>query len=139
MQFPAIWHIFLGSEWPQISFKIGPLLNKKNSSGHDFNSHTRTYTPTLPKIPRISATIKSKFIFKNISSDIVYNVKKIKLTLPKIGGPGPPGSAHAQLTNTAQKIQACKETKTFDGICVELSGSLMHILRKIKMYAFVCC
>jgi len=29
MRFPAIWHIFLGSEWPRISFKIGPLLNKK--------------------------------------------------------------------------------------------------------------
>jgi len=38
--------------------------------------HTHTYTPhTLPKTPRISATIKSKFNFKNIFSDIVYNVK----------------------------------------------------------------
>jgi len=25
MRFPAIWHIFLGSEWRRISFKIGPL------------------------------------------------------------------------------------------------------------------
>jgi len=23
------WHIFLGSEWPRISFKMGPLQNKK--------------------------------------------------------------------------------------------------------------
>jgi len=36
--------------------------------------HTHTH-PTLPKTPRISATIKSKFNFKNIL-DIVYNVKK---------------------------------------------------------------
>jgi len=28
--------------------------------------HTHAYTPTLPKTPRISATIKSKFNFKNI-------------------------------------------------------------------------
>jgi len=41
--------------------------------------------PTLPKTPWILATIKSKFNFKNIFSDIVYNVKKINLTLPKIG------------------------------------------------------
>jgi len=38
--------------------------------------HTHTYTPTLPKT-RISATIKSKFNFKNIFSDIVYNVEKL--------------------------------------------------------------
>jgi len=40
--------------------------------------HTHAHTPsTLPKTPPISATIKSKFNFKNIFSDIVYNVKKI--------------------------------------------------------------
>jgi len=39
MRFPAIWHILLGSEWRRISFKIGPLQNKKNSSGHEFETH----------------------------------------------------------------------------------------------------
>jgi len=40
--------------------------------------HTHTHTlPTLPKTSRISATIKSKFNFKNIFVDIVYNVKKL--------------------------------------------------------------
>jgi len=38
--------------------------------------HTDTHAHTLPKTPRISATIKSKFNFKSIFSDIVYNVKK---------------------------------------------------------------
>jgi len=51
------------------------LYRTKNSSGHDFDSHTHAYTPILPKTPRISATIKSKFSFKNIFPDIVYNVK----------------------------------------------------------------
>jgi len=52
--------------------------------------HTHTYTPpTLPKIPRISATIKSKFNFKNIFSDIVYNVEN-KIDFAKNGGPGTP-------------------------------------------------
>jgi len=39
--------------------------------------HIHTHTPPsiLPKTPWISATIKSKFNFKNIFSDIVYNVK----------------------------------------------------------------
>jgi len=38
--------------------------------------HTHTHTPPiLPKTPRISATTKSKFNFKNIFPDIVYNVK----------------------------------------------------------------
>jgi len=45
--------------------KLG-LCGTKNSSGHDFDSHTHAYNPTLPKTPRISATIKSKFNFKNI-------------------------------------------------------------------------
>jgi len=40
--------------------------------------HTHMHTPpTLSKAPRIWATIKSKFNFKNIFSDIVYNVKKL--------------------------------------------------------------
>jgi len=39
--------------------------------------HTHTHTlPTLPKTHRISATIKSKFNFKNIL-DVVYSVKKL--------------------------------------------------------------
>jgi len=54
--------------------------------------HTHTYTPTLPKTPRISATIKSKFNFKNIFSDIVYNIKN-KIEFAKNRGAGPPGSA----------------------------------------------
>jgi len=47
--------------------------------------HTHAYTPTphmvtraavlTPKTPRISATIKYKFNFKNIFSDIVYSVQ----------------------------------------------------------------
>jgi len=52
------------------------FAKQKNSSGHDFDSHTHAYTPTLPKTPRISATIKSKFNFKHFS-DIVYNVKTL--------------------------------------------------------------
>jgi len=51
--------------------------------------HTHAYTPTLPKTPRISATIKSKFNFKNIFSDIVYNVEN-KIYFAKNRGPGPP-------------------------------------------------
>jgi len=49
--------------------------------------HTHTHTPpTLPKTPRISATIKSKFNFKSIFQTLYT------MTLPKIGGgPGPPG------------------------------------------------
>jgi len=74
MWFPAIWHIFLGSEWPRISYKWH-LCRTKNSSGHNFDSHTHAYIPTLPKTPRISATIKSKFNFKHIFSDIVYYVE----------------------------------------------------------------
>jgi len=56
--FLAIWHIFLGSERPRISYKWG-LRRTKNSSGHDFDSHTHASSPTLPKTPRISATMKS--------------------------------------------------------------------------------
>jgi len=67
--------------------KLG-LCWTKNSSGHDFDSHTHAYTLTPPKTPRISATIKSKFNFNNIFSDIVYNVKN-KLTLPKMEGAPP--------------------------------------------------
>jgi len=52
------------------------FAEQKNSSGHDFDSHTHAYTPYFYKTPRISAAIKSKFNFKNIFSDIVYNVKK---------------------------------------------------------------
>jgi len=63
---------------------------EQKSSGHDFDSHTHAYTPTLPKTLRISATIKSKFNLENISSDIVYNVKKNKIDFPKNRGAGPP-------------------------------------------------
>jgi len=52
--------------------------------------HTHTHTPpTLPKTPRISATIKSKFNFKNIFSDIVDNVEN-KIDFAKNRGGGPP-------------------------------------------------
>jgi len=91
MRFPAIWHIFLGSEWPRISFKIGPLQNKKTVAA-TISIHTRAHRPippTLPKTPRISATIKYKFNFKNIFFRHCIQCKKIKLTLPKIGGPPP--------------------------------------------------
>jgi len=54
------------------------------------HTHTHAHTTTLSKTPRISATIKSKFNFKNIFRHCIQ-CKKIKLTLPKIGGPGPPG------------------------------------------------
>jgi len=51
--------------------------------------HTHTHTPpTLPKTPRISANIKSKFNFKNIFSDIVYNVKN-KIDFAKNRGAAP--------------------------------------------------
>jgi len=53
----------------------GACAEQKNSSGHDFDSHTHAHTPpTLPKTPRISATIKSRFNFQKKFSDIVYNV-----------------------------------------------------------------
>jgi len=42
------------------------FAEQKNSNGHDFDSHTHAYTPTLSKTPRIAATMKSKFNFKNI-------------------------------------------------------------------------
>jgi len=45
--------------------KLG-LCWTKNSSDHDFDSHTHAYNLTLPKTPRISATIKSKLYFKGI-------------------------------------------------------------------------
>jgi len=52
--------------------------------------HTHTHTPhTLPKTRRISATIKSKFNFKHIFSNIVYNVEN-KIDFAKNRGPGPP-------------------------------------------------
>jgi len=52
--------------------------------------YTHIHTPpTLPKTPRISATIKSKFNFKQIFSDIVYNVDN-KIDFAKNRGPGLP-------------------------------------------------
>jgi len=52
--------------------------------------HTRLHPPHFQKISRISATIKSKFNYKNIFSDIVYNVKN-KIDFAKNrGGAGPP-------------------------------------------------
>jgi len=54
------------------------------------HTHTHAYTPTLPKTLRILATIKSKFNFKHIFSDIVYNVEN-KIDFAKNrGGGGPP-------------------------------------------------
>jgi len=47
---------------------------EKNSTGHDFDSHAHAYTPALPKTPRISATIKSKFNFKNIFFQTLYTM-----------------------------------------------------------------
>jgi len=65
--------------------------------------YTHTHTPPiLPKTPRISATIKSKFNFKNIFPDIVYNVKN-KIDFAKTGGPGfppPPWICHWSFTVT---------------------------------------
>jgi len=43
--------------------KLG-LCRTKNSSGHNFDSHAHAYTPTLPKSPRISATINPNSISK---------------------------------------------------------------------------
>jgi len=52
--------------------------------------YTHTRTPAiLPKTPQILATIKSKFNFKNIFSDIVYNVEN-KIDIAKNRGGGPP-------------------------------------------------
>jgi len=69
----------------------GAFAEQKNSSGHDFDSHTHAYTPILPKTSRISATIKFKFNFKNIFSDKVYNVENNSfLKIGEPGGPGPP-------------------------------------------------
>jgi len=52
--------------------------------------HAHTHTPSiLPKTHRISITIKSKFNFKNIFSDIVYNVEN-KIDFDKNRGPPPP-------------------------------------------------
>jgi len=59
--------------------KLG-LYRTKNSSGHDFDSHTHAYTPH---------TSKNSSDFGHYKIQIVYNVK-IKLTFPKIGGPEPP-------------------------------------------------
>jgi len=58
--------------------------------------HTHTHTPPiLPKTPRISATIKSKFNFQNIFPDIVYNVKnKIDFAKNKGARPRPPWIRH---------------------------------------------
>jgi len=52
--------------------------------------HTHTHTsPTLPKTSRISATIQSKFNFKNIFSHCIQ-CKKLNRLCQKYGGPGPP-------------------------------------------------
>jgi len=57
------------------------------------HTHTRIgYTPTLPKTPRISATIKSKFNFKNIFQTLIvdlYNVKNKIDFAKKLGGRAP--------------------------------------------------
>jgi len=64
--------------------KLG-LCRRKNSSGHDFDSHTHAYTLTLLKTPRISATIKSKFNFKNIFQTL-YTMWKNKIDFAKNRG-----------------------------------------------------
>jgi len=78
------------------------LYRTKNSSGHDFDSHTHAYTLILLKTPRISATIKSKFNFKHNFPDIVYNVKN-KIDFVKnreTRAPRPPGSATVSTPST---------------------------------------
>jgi len=82
--------------------KLG-LCRTKNSRGNDFDSHTHAYTPTLPKTSPISTTIKSKFNFKNIFSDIVYNVEN-EIDFAKNRGPATPGSA---------TVYRCKQNVTF--------------------------
>jgi len=54
--------------------KLGLCRTKTVAATISIQTHTHT-PPTLPKTPRISATIKSKFNFKNIFSHIVYNVE----------------------------------------------------------------
>jgi len=71
--------------------------------------HTHRHTlPTLPKTLRISATIKSKFNFKNIFSDIVYNVENKTDFAKNKGagaGPRPPGSAPDNMPSSNKKTQ----------------------------------
>jgi len=81
----GIGPIFLGSEWPRISFIIGPLLNKKNSSGHDFDSHTHTHTPHTSKNSSDFGHYKIQIQFQKYFFRRCIQCKKIKLTLPKIG------------------------------------------------------
>jgi len=97
MRFYAIWHIFLGLEWPQISFKMGPLQNKKQQRPRFRFTDKHAYIPILPKTPWISPTIKSKFNFKNIFPDIVYNVK-YKIDFAKNRGARAPGPAPGYAT-----------------------------------------
>jgi len=66
--------------------------------------HTHTHTPyTLPKTPWISATIKSKFNFKHIFSDIVYNVEnKIDFAKNRGGPVFAPENRQIELLNSPQ-------------------------------------
>jgi len=66
--------------------------------------HTHTHTsPTLPKTPRISATIKSKFSFKYIFSDIVYNVQKIDFAKNRAASPLDPPLSLSQLPSKSRR------------------------------------
>jgi len=63
----------------------------KNSSGHDFDSHTHAYTPYTSKNSSDFGHNKIQIQFqKYIFSDIVYNVENW-INFANIGRSGPPG------------------------------------------------
>jgi len=71
----------------------GAFAEQKISSGHDFDSHTHAYTPHTSKNSSDFGHYKIQIQFQTYFFRHCIQYKK--LTLPKIGGPAPPGSAPA--------------------------------------------
>jgi len=68
--------------------KLGLCLTK-NSSGHDFDSHTHAYTSHTSKNSSDFGHYKIQIKFQKYFFRQCIPCKEIKLTLPKIGGPAP--------------------------------------------------
>jgi len=92
------------------------LAEQKNSSGHDFDSHTHAYTPRTSKNSSDFGHYKIQIQFQKYFFRHCIQCKNIKLTLPKIGGPPPLGSAtgnYKQSSFTADSFTAKVFLQTF--------------------------
>jgi len=93
--------------------------------------HIHTHTPpTLPKAPLISATIKSKFNFKNIFSDMVYNVEN-KIDFAKNRGGGRPPwirhwSAKFAHENYLWSLKLTLSPEAFRSLSLRPNHGLLH-------------